>query len=142
MIAKNKAFVGRTASFVPSCFLRWCSASSSHLVEWLMPFASYSTFNQWSPCSVSPRSDLAVPYRRPCSGLVDAQRLSRLRCFLCWFSSIRDSLITWLIPFASVRYSTNGHRAVFRPILTRQCRIDTCALARWTQSAFRAFGVS
>ena len=70
-----------------------------------------------------------------------AQRFLCLRCFLCWLSFIRDSLITWLIPFTSVRYSTNSHRAVFHPILTRQCRIDTCALARWTHSIFRAYGI-
>ncbi len=34
------------------------------------------------------------------------------------------------MPFAGIRYSTNGHRAVFHCILTRQCRVDACALAR------------
>ena len=37
--------------------------------------------------------------------------------------------------------STNGHRAVFHCILTRQGRIDTYALARWTHSIFRAYGI-
>ena len=43
--------------------------------------------------------------------------------------------------FVGIQYSTNGHRAVFHRILTSQCRVDACALARWTHSAFRAYGV-
>ena len=31
---------------------------------------------------------------------------------------------------------------MFHCILTRQCRVDARALARWTHSAFRAYGVS
>ena len=46
----------------------------------------YPVFNQWSPCSVSLHSDQAVSCRRPCSGPVDAQRLSRLRRFLRWLA--------------------------------------------------------
>ena len=99
----------------------------------------YPVFNQWSPCSVSLHSDQAVSCRRPCSGPVDAQRLSRLRRFLRWCSSINGYLIEWLMPFASVRHSTNGHRTVFHRILTRQCRVDACVLARWMCSVFCAF---
>ena len=79
MIAKNKAFVGRTALFVPSRFLRWFSAS---------------------------------------------------RC-----------LIEWLMPFASIRYSTNSYRAVFHHFLARQGHVNARALARWTHSIFRAYGI-
>ena len=43
--------------------------------------------------------------------------------------------------FASVRHSTNGHRAVFHRILSRQGRVDAHTLVRWTHSAFRAYGV-
>ena len=101
----------------------------------------YPVFNQWSPCSVSLHSDQAVSCRRPCSGPVDAQRLSRLRRFLRWCSSINGYLIEWLMPFTGARHSTNGHRAVFDCILTRQCRVDACALARWTHSVFCASGI-
>ncbi|WP_411656329.1 hypothetical protein [Anaeromassilibacillus sp. SJQ-1] len=73
---------------------------------------------------------------------MDAQRLSRLRRFPRRLSSISDCWIEWFTPFAGIRYSTNGHRAVFHCILTRQCRVDARALARWTHSAFRAYGVS
>ena len=80
--------------------------------------------------------------RHLCSNPVDAQRLSRLRRFPRRLSSISDCWIEWFTPFAGIRYSTNGHRAVFHCILTRQCRVDARALARWTHSAFRAYGVS
>ncbi|MFR8230417.1 MAG: hypothetical protein ACLVAH_10810 [Anaeromassilibacillus sp.] len=96
-------------------------------------------FNQWSPCSVSLHSDPVVSCRRLCSGPVDAQRLSRLRRFLRRLSSISDCWIEWFTPFAGIRYSTNGHRTVFHRILTRQCRVDAHALARWMHSAFCAF---
>ena len=61
--------------------------------------------------------------------------------FLRWCSSINGYLIEWLMPFTGARHSTNGHRAVFDCILLRQCRVDTCALARWTHSVFCAYGV-
>ena len=61
--------------------------------------------------------------------------------FLRWCSSINGYLIEWLMPFTGARHSTNGHRAVFDCILLRQCRVDTCALARWTHSIFRAYGI-
>ncbi len=99
----------------------------------------YPVFNQWSPCSVSLHSDQAVSCRRPCSGPVDAQRLSRLRRFLRWCSSINGYLIEWLMPFTGVRHSTNGHRAVFHCFLPWQCRVDAHTLVRWTHSAFCAF---
>ena len=98
-----------------------------------------SDINQWSPCSVSPHSDPAVLYRCPCPSPMDAQRLSRLRRFLRWLSSISDCWIEWFTPFAGIRYSTNGHRTVFYRILPRQSRVDAHALARWMHSAFRAF---
>ncbi len=98
-------------------------------------------FNRWSPCSVSLHSDQAVSCRRLCSGPVDAQRLSRLRRFLRWLSSISDCWIECLMPFAGIRYSTNGHRAVFHCILPRQGRVDAHTLVRWTHSAFRAYSV-
>ena len=66
----------------------------------------------------------AVSCRRLCSGPVDAQRLSRLRRFPRRLSSISDCWIEWFTPFAGIRYSTNGHRAVFHRILTRQGRVD------------------
>ena len=98
-------------------------------------------FNQWSPCSVSPHSVPAGSCRRPYSGSVDAQRLSLLGSFLRRFSSSSGCWIEWLMLFTGVRNSTNGHRAVFHCILTRQCRVDACVLARWTHSAFRAYGI-
>ena len=102
----------------------------------------YPVFNQWSPCSVSLHSDQAVSCRRPCSGPVDAQRLSRLRRFLRRLSSISGCWIEWLMPFAGIRHSTNGHRAVFHRILPRQSRVDAYALARWTHNVFCSLGVS
>ena len=61
--------------------------------------------------------------------------------FLRWLSSISDCWIEWFTPFVGIRYSTNGHRTVFHRTLSRQCRVDACVLARWTHSAFRAYGV-
>ena len=60
-----------------------------------MPFASYSAFSQWSPCNVSPHSALVELCRRQCSSPVDAQHLSWLWCFLCWFCSSRGCFIEW-----------------------------------------------
>ena len=57
------------------------------LIEWLMPFASYSTFNQRSLYSVSPHSDQARWCKHLCSGTVDAQRLS------CLGYCLRNSLL-------------------------------------------------
>ena len=104
-------------------------------------FRKCPPFNQWSPYSVSPHSDQAVSCRRLCSGPVDAQRLSLLGSILHRLSSTSGCLIEWLIPFASVLHSTDGHRAVLHCFLLRQCRVDTCALARWTHSVFCASGI-
>ena len=104
-------------------------------------FRKCSTFNQWLPCSVSPYFDQTESCRRPYSGSVDTQRLSRLRRFLRRLSSISGCWIEFLMPFTGARHSTNGHRAVFHCILPRQSRVDACALARWTHSAFRAYGI-
>ena len=99
-------------------------------------------FNQWSPCSVSPHSVPAGSCRRPYSGSVDAQRLSLLGSFLRRLSSSSGCWIEWLMPFAGIRHSTNGHCAVFHRILSRQGRVDAHTLVRWTHSAFRSLGVS
>ena len=104
-------------------------------------FRKCPTFNRWSPCSASLLSALAVSCRHQCPSLVDAQRLSLLGSFLRWLSSISDCWIERLMPFAAIRHSTNGHRAVFHCVLPRQNRVDTYALTRWTHSAFRAYGV-
>ena len=101
----------------------------------------YPAFNQWSPCSVSPHSAPAESCRRLCSGPVDAQRLLLLGSFLHRLSSTSGCWIEWLMPFAGIRRPTNGHRAVFHCILPRQGRVNARALARWTHSAFRAYGV-
>ena len=45
------------------------------------------------------------------------------------------------MPFAGIRHSANSHRTVFHRILARQGCINTRALARWTHSIFRAYGV-
>ena len=90
----------------------------------------YPAFNQWLPCSVSLHSDPAVSCRRLCSSPVDAQRLSLLGSFLHRISSTSGYLIEWLMPFTSIRHSTNGYRAVFHRILTRQGHIDVCILAQ------------
>ena len=60
-------------------------------------------------------------------------------CFLRWFSASSVYLIEWLMSFASVRHSTNGHCTVFHRILPRQSRVDAHTLVRWTHSAFCAF---
>ena len=99
-------------------------------------------FNQWSPCSVSPHSAPAVLYRCPCPSPVDAQRLLLLRRFLRWLSSTSGCLIEWLMPFASVLHSTDGHRAVLHCFLPWQCLVDTSVLVWWMHSVFRSLGVS
>ena len=45
------------------------------------------------------------------------------------------------MPFAGIRHSANSHRTVFHRILARQGCINTRALARWTHSIFRAYGI-
>ena len=102
-------------------------------------FRKCPTFNRWSPCSASLLSALAVSCRHQCPSLVDAQRLSLLGSFLRWLSSISDCWIEWFTPFAGIRHSANGHRAVFHCFLPWQCRVDAHPLGRWTHSAFCAF---
>ena len=97
---------------------------TSYALRW------YPAFNQWLPCSVSLHSDPAVSCRRLCSSPVDAQRLSLLGSFLHRISSTSGYLIEWLMPFTGIRHSTNGYRAVFHRILTRQGHIDVCILAQ------------
>ena len=124
------------------CSLRWLSSGSGCLIERLMLFASHPTFNQWSPCSASLLSALAVLYRCPCPSPMDVQRLSLLRRFLRWLSSTSGCLIEWLMPFASVLHSTDGHRAVLHCFLPWQCLVDTSVLVWWMHSVFRSLGVS
>ena len=131
----------RTAPFAPMAFPSL--AFFHQRLPDRMPYAlrKYPVFNQWSPCSVSLHSAPTGSCRRPYSGSVDAQRLLHLWRFLLWLSSISGCRIECLMPFASIRYSTNGHRAVFHCILPRQGRVDAHTLVRWTHSAFRAYGV-
>ena len=105
-------------------------------------FHWYPAFNQRLSCSVSPHSAPAVLYRCPCPSPMDAQRLSLLRRFLRWLSSTSGCLIEWLMPFASVLHSTDGHRAVLHCFLPWQCLVDTSVLVWWMHSVFRSLGVS
>ena len=104
-------------------------------------FRKCSTFNQWLPCSVSPYFDQTESCRRPYSGSVDIQHLSRLRRFLRRLSSISDCWIEWFTPFAGIRHSTNGHRAVLHCFLPWQCLVDTSVLVWWMHSVFCASGI-
>ena len=68
---------GRTARFsYLQCFLR---RLSDQLLLDRMTYVPYKcpVFNQWPLCSVSLRSAPAGSCKRPCSGPMDAQRLSR-----------------------------------------------------------------
>ena len=42
----------------------------------------------------------------------------------------------------ALQHSANGYRAMQFRILTRLGGVNTCVLARWTHSVFRAYGVS
>ena len=130
----------RTAPFAPMAFPTL--AFFHQRLPDRMPYAlrKYPVFNQWSPCSVSLHSAPAESCRRLCSGPVDAQRLSLLGSFLHRLSSTSGCLIEWLIPFASVLHSTDGHRAVLHCFLPWQCRIDTRTLARWMYNVFCIYG--
>ena len=68
----------RTAPFAPMAFPSL--AFFHQRLPDRMPYAlrKYPVFNQWSPCSVSLHSAPTGSCRRPYSGSVDAQRLSRL----------------------------------------------------------------
>ena len=69
---------------------------------------------------------------------MDAQRLPRLRRFLLKRASVNGCPIEWLVSFARSQHLTNGYCAMQLRILARKCGVNTCALARWTYSVFRA----
>ena len=70
------------------------------------------------------------------------QRLPRLRRLLRKLSAIGcrvfDRICTRLYLTQIARRSANGYRAMQFCILARKCGVNTCALARWTYSVFRA----
>ena len=92
---------GRTASFAPPAFPTLALFHQRLLNRMAYAFRKCPTFNRWSPCSASLLSALAVSCRHQCPSLVDAQRLSRLRCSLRWLSSGSGCLIERLMLFAS-----------------------------------------
>ena len=71
-------------------------------------------FNQWSPCSVSLLSALAVSCRRPYSGSVDAQRLLRLHVSyagsppsaIAGSNALYPSLVSGIQPMVTVQCFT------------------------------------
>ena len=106
-----------------------------------IPSETDLTFNQWSPCSVWLHSAPAESCRHLCSNPVDAQRLSRLRRFPRWLSSISDCWIESLMLFTSYSAFNQWSPYSVSPHSDQAVCVDAHALARWMHSAFRAYGV-